>query len=114
MSARTGSAEPMTVDEALLVADGLGLPGAAISGESTKRALDRLAEEVRRQHAELCALSESELRCGINLQLREIERLRDQLAAALRDAERCRADVAAAHDVIERLRGNRQGNRGTR
>jgi outer membrane murein-binding lipoprotein Lpp len=69
----------MTVDEALLVADGLGLPGAAISGATTKLALDRLAAEVRRQHAEL-------------------ERLQAQLDASRRDAERAAGTASKLAD----------------
>jgi len=46
----------MNVDEALLVADGLASPS-LIAGGGTKRALELLAAEVRRQHAEIAALS---------------------------------------------------------
>ena len=46
---------PMNLDEALLVADGLAAPS-LIAGGGQKRALELLAAEVRRQHAEIARL----------------------------------------------------------
>lgn len=93
----------MNVDEALLLADDYTGTGHVIAANGSRRALQLLAAEVRRQHAELTRLQQlfdlaaPELRCGIQLQLREIDRLRAALAdvaaempqAVLHERNRC-------------------------